>query len=185
MENFLKKIKLIDSFSTTLNTTKSEFTSALRNNVDEGDVDGMFSGAFEAFSSSNNKFKGSVSFNGFKIRKRRRFFEKNFGKAIATGNVREQGDTLVVNTQINAWHNFMFFFFGFITVGYIIFFGVFLNQAFSFDDGLSFVAPLFILFHAMLMFGIPYFIMRRGVKRMKQDLEREFHFILSKSNSLK
>lgn len=185
MENLLRKIKLIDSFSMTLHTTKSEFTSALRSNVDEADIDSVFSGAFEAFTSSDNRFKGTVSNSGFKIRKRRRFFERNYGKAIATGNMREQGDSLVINTVINAWNNYMIFFFGAIAMFYLIFMGVFLSQIFSFEDKISLIAPIFILIHAVLMFGIPYFIMRKGVRHMKQDIEREFHFIINKSSSFR
>jgi hypothetical protein len=35
------------------------------------------------------------------------------------------------------------------------------------------------------MFGVPYFMMRRGVKRLKEDLEREFHFIINKSKEVR
>jgi len=176
MENFLRKIKLISSFSMTLSATKSEFTSALQNNVDEADIDGLFSGAFEAFTSSQNRFKGSVNHNGFKIRKRRRFFEKNFGKAIATGNLRE-------HTKINGWNNFMFFFYGFITIIYGIFFGVFLLNLSS--SGFEIFGVFFVFIHALFMYGIPYFMMRTSVRSLKEDLERELHFVLSKSNLLK
>ena len=185
MENFLKKIKLIDSFSTTINTSKSVFTSALRNHVDEADIDGLFSGAFDAFTSSKNLYKGSVNHNGFRIRKRRRLFDRNFSKALAIGELKEQGDTLRINTKINAWSNYMFPFFGFASIFYLIFFSVMIGQGFSGDSGISFVASFFVLIHAGFMFGIPYFMMRRSVKIMKEDLEREFHFIISKSNTLK
>ena len=182
MENFLRKIKLIDSFSTTLNTTKSEFTSALRNNVDEGDIDGFFSGAFEVFTSSDNKFKGSVNHNGFKIRKRRWFFERNFGKATATGNLREQHNSLVIHTEINAFNSHMVFMFGALIVFYLVFFTMVFGSIFSENSDFPVFVPIFVIIHAAFMFGIPYFMMRKGVRRMKQDLEREFHFIISKSN---
>ncbi|WP_299122730.1 hypothetical protein [uncultured Winogradskyella sp.] len=185
MENFLRKIKLIDSFSTTLNTSKSDFTSALRNHVDEAEIDSFFSGVFEMFSSSENKFKGLVSHSGFKIRKRRRFFERNFGKAIAKGNLREQGDKLVINTEINAFNNYMIFMFGALIVFYLVFFIIVFGSIFSENSELPVFVPIFVLVHAVFMFGIPYFIMRKGVRRMKQDLEREFHFIISKSHSLR
>ncbi len=167
----------------TLNTTKSEFTSALRNNVDEANIDDYFSGAFEAFTSSENKFKGSVSHSGFKIRKRRRFFQKNFGKATATGNLREHGNTLVIDTQINGWNNFMFFFYGFITIIYCVFFGAFLLNVDSYEFPIFGI--FFVIIHAIFMYGIPYFMMRTSVRSLKEDLEREFHFVLSKSNLLK
>jgi hypothetical protein len=182
MEDFLRKIKLIHSFSITLNTSKSEFTSALRSHVDEADIDGFFSGAFEALSSSNNRYKGLVSHNTFRIRKRRRFFEKNIGRAIASGELREQGESLLINTKVNAWTNYMFFFYGFITLFYLIFIGVFFTQGFPSESAIGLIAPVFIFIHAAIMFGLPYFVMRKSVKNMTEDLEREFHFIISKSN---
>jgi hypothetical protein len=185
MENFLRKIKLIDSFSTTLNTTKSEFTSTLRNHVDEADIDAMFSGAFEAFTSSKNRYKGSVNHNGFKIRRRRRFFDKSMGNPIASGELRDQGESLIINTQIKGWNNQMFFFYGFLCLFYLIFIVGSFASIFSQDSEFPIFVPFFIIVHAAFMFGIPYFMMRRSVRRLKEDIEREFHFILSKSNSLR
>jgi hypothetical protein len=185
MENFLRKIKLIDSFSTTLNTSKSEFTSALRNNVDEADIDGLFSGVFEVFSSSKNLYKGSVNHNNFRIRKRARLFEKNIGKTIASGDLRENGESLIINTKIKGWSNYMFFFYSFLSIFYLIFIVGSFAGIFSEDSQFPIFVPIFILIHAVFMFGIPYFIMRRSVKRLKEDLEREFHYIISKSSSLR
>jgi len=185
MNNFLRNIKLIDSFSISLNTSKSEFTSALRNHVDDADIDSMFSGAFEAFSSSKNRYKGKVYHNSFKIRRRRRFFEKNYGKTIATGKLRDQGETLLIDTQISAWNNFMFFFIGFVALMYIIAILTIFRDLFSNDSEIPVFVPFFIIIHAALMFGIPYFILRRNVRRLKEDLEREFYFIINKSNSFR
>lgn len=184
MENFFKNIKLIDSFSVKLNASKSEFASAFRANVDQGDADGWFSGMFEGFSSSKNLYVGEVNHNGFKIRRRRRFFERNFGKAVAKGSLRQENDILVVDTEINGWHNFMYFFYIFITIIYVSFF---ISSFFGiFSEGSSFpvFAIFFILIHAAFMYGLPYFMMRRSVRILREDLEREFHFVLSKSNSL-
>jgi hypothetical protein len=35
----------------------------------------------------------------------------------------------------------------------------------------------FIVFHATVMMGMPYLFMRRSVKKLKYDLEREFYFL--------
>ncbi len=183
MENFLRKIKLIDDFSFELRTTKHEFISALKSNIDEADIDGFFSTAFETFSSSKNLFKGKVSHSGFRIRKRKRFFDRQFALARATGNYRENTDSLLVHGTLNGWSNYMFLFFGIAALFYLIFISAFIFG--EMDDPLSFMALPFILIHAAFMFGIPYFAMRSGVKKLKQDIEREFHFIISKSNNLK
>ncbi|WP_405568252.1 hypothetical protein [Polaribacter sp. Asnod6-C07] len=183
MEEFLRKIKLIDNFSISLNTNKNDFVTALRKNVDEDDIDSLFSSAFEIFSQSKNVFKGRANHSGFKIRKRKRFFDRQFGFAKATGNYREKDDKLIVTGQIKSWNNFMYFFFGFAILIYTVFILSFFFNANSFDDG-SYIAIPFIIIHAAFMFGIPYFAMRSGLKKLKRDLEREFHFIVSKNNHL-
>lgn len=176
MENLIRKLKLKDDLTTTLSLTKIEFVSALRNQVDISDnIDGFFSGAFEAFSSSENLYKGTVNHNNFKIRKRRRFNERQFGNIKAIGRFHENNDKLIVTTEINAWSNYMLFYYGAIIVFYAFFIGFFNN--FKFDD--FFFVP-FIAIHALFMFGLPIYHMRKGVIKMKQDLEREFHFIVSK-----
>ena len=179
MEEFLRKIKLIDNFSISLNTNKNDFVFALRKNIDEDDIDSVFSSAFEIFSSSKNIFKGKANHSGFKIRKRKRFFDRQFGFAKATGTYREKDDKLLVSGQIKSWNNFMYFFFGFVILIYI----VIIFSFNSLDEG-SFIAIPFIIIHAAFMLGIPYFAMRSGLKKLKRDLEREFHFIVSKNNHL-
>ncbi|WP_340155954.1 hypothetical protein [uncultured Winogradskyella sp.] len=189
MEDFLRRIKLIDTFSTTLNVSRSKFTSALRNNVDEADIDGLLSGAFEAFSSSDNIFTGSVNQNGFKIRKRKRAFESTFIKATAEGKLIEKGGALEIDVQINTSNNHMILFFGVLTIFFFMAFSLLIIRAFFLDNEFSTIIKIvpivgiFIL--ALFMFGIPYLIMKNGVQHIKQDLEREFHFIISKSNTLK
>jgi hypothetical protein len=43
-----------------------------------------------------------------------------------------------------------------------------------------FMAP-FLLIHMSLMIGVPYFIIRRSVNRMAYDLERDFHYWVTKN----
>ncbi|WP_300565091.1 hypothetical protein, partial [Flavobacterium sp.] len=87
-------------------------------------------------------------------------------------------DKLVLKADINGFHKAMKFFYAFVIVFYIIFLlGFSATMFFNNDaDFAPFFALPFILLHACLMLGIPYFIMRRGVKRMKYELERDFHF---------
>jgi hypothetical protein len=65
----------------------------------------------------------------------------------------------------------------------IIFYSIFIATFFMADsirgDAVGFALP-FIFVHAAFMFGIPYFIMRRGAKKMKHELEREFYYITKK-----
>lgn len=181
MENFLRKIKLIDSFSILLNISKNDFVSNLRNNIDEAEIDSVFSSAFEIFSSSKNVFKGQANHSGFKIRKRKRFFDRQFGFAKATGTYREKDDKLLISGQIKSWNNFMYFFFGFALLIYSFFIIGLVLDSNSFGE-VGFIAIPFIFIHAAFMIGIPYFAMRSSLKKLKQELEREFHYIVSKIN---
>lgn len=48
------------------------------------------------------------------------------------------------------------------------------------EGGDQLFAGPFLFFHAILMFGIPYFIMRRSTQRLKHELEREFYYMTKK-----
>ena len=64
----------------------------------------------------------------------------------------------------------------------LLFYGVFLG-VFTQDAGDNmpgFVLP-FVVLHGLFMAGIPYLIMRRGVSKMKYELERELHYIAAKA----
>lgn len=177
MNDFLRKIKVLDSITIELNVTKSDFIKKFRQYVDVSDLS-LSDSFFEGFSSSPNEYKGNIDERSFKIRRRRKLFDTNRNFAIANGNLTEQHDKLVLKTEINGFHKAMKFFYIAIILFYIIFIFGFSATMFINDESgfLPFAVLPFILFHACLMIGIPYFIMRRGVKRMKYELERDFHF---------
>lgn len=173
MEKVLLKWGLIDNLKTELKIPKQEFVSKLRSQVDISTID-IFGDMFDVFSSSKNVYKGTVSHNGFEIKKRRRFFDKQFSFATAKGDFQENEDILIINTVINGWNDLMFLFYGFALLFYIMF----LFMIGSKD--LSAFPIVFILFHAFLMFYVPFRMMKSSVKKIKYDLEREFHFIATK-----
>jgi len=73
MKDFLIKLKIIDFLTTELEIEKNEFVAKFRQHVDEGST-GIFSDSFDVFSSSKNEYKGHVSYQDFKIKRRREFF---------------------------------------------------------------------------------------------------------------
>ena len=85
MNEFLKKIKLIQVLTIEIEISKSEFVSKLKEQVDEGST-GIFSNPFEVFSSSKNEYKGSVRFDGFEIKRRKKLFDMNINLSVASGN---------------------------------------------------------------------------------------------------
>ena len=97
MDELLTKLRLVDTMTTELKTSKSEFVVKLKRCVDE-DTSGPFSNLRDVFSSSNNEFKGAVDLNGFKLKRKAKLFDANANSATARGRFREDRDTLVVTT---------------------------------------------------------------------------------------
>lgn len=176
MKEFLKRLKLIDRMTTTLQISKVEFVNRLNEITDQGST-GIFSDSFDIFSSSNNEFKGQVNFDNFKIKRRRRFFDTNMNFAVANGTFIENNGQLTIETELNGFNNFFILFY----VLLILFYSFFIFGLIASDNNIEFIAIPFIILHATFMFALPYFIMRRSVKRLKYELEREF-FYLTKSN---
>ncbi|HEX5171160.1 MAG TPA: hypothetical protein VFW11_18415, partial [Cyclobacteriaceae bacterium] len=116
---------------------------------------------------------------GFKIRRKRKFFDMNMNIAVAQGTYRQRDGVLIIETEINGFHGM---FIPFYVIGIVFYIGMITTISLSGNPMPVFVFP-FILFHAAFMFGIPYFMMKRSTKRMKYELEREFYY-MTKNKSL-
>ena len=178
MEKFLKKLRLIESLTTEVEVQQSEFIAKFKACVDEGGT-GVFSDAFDAFSSSKNEYKGYVRLENFKIKRRKRLFDMNMSMAVAEGTFKQNDDTLIIETEINAFTGMMIPFYLIAVVFYAVFIGVLLTVNHVDGTVAGFALP-FIFLHAAFMFGIPYFMMRQSVRRMKYELEREFFYVANK-----
>jgi hypothetical protein len=176
MKDFLKKIKLIDDSIVNLEINREEFVERLSMIVDKGSVS-MYSNPFEIFSSSKNEFIGQVNSNRFLLKRRRRIFDMNQNVAIAKGVLTELNGKLIIETEINGFKSFFIVFY----IALLIFYSVFAITLINSDNSDTIFSILFLLIHGALMFSIPYFLMRRSVKKMKYELEREL-FFLTKNN---
>jgi pilus assembly protein TadC len=172
MKEFLIRLKLIEHLTSRLDISKISFVNRLSEITDRGDT-GLLSDTFDVFSSSKNEFKGEVTFENFKIKRRRKFFNTNMSYAVANGTFLEHEGKLIVETEISGLTNYLIFFYGFLIVIYSIFILSFLLTG----NKEGFFALPFILLHAAFMFLVPYFLIRRSVKRLKYDLEREFFYL--------
>ncbi|MFK8163879.1 MAG: hypothetical protein AB8H12_15645 [Lewinella sp.] len=175
MDKFLEKYKLLDYHTTELEIDKMEFVRRLRQAVDDGSTSAI-ANPFEAFSSSDNDYIGQVTTEGFEFRKRRKMFEPNFNMAFVSGKFNQDRDRLVITSKINGLGKALKFFFIAISVFYIFMAAALLVVSTTDTDFPPFII-LFLIPHAMLMFCIPFFMARYGVRRMKKELEREFHYI--------
>ncbi len=86
------------------------------------------------------------------------------------------------DVEINGFKKKMIFFYIFGIIFYVIFI-VCMSFSFSSTDngfGLSIAFIPLILVHAAFMFFLPYYMMKRGVKKLKNELEKEFFYYTKK-----
>lgn len=178
MQRFLVKLKLIDHLITEIEIPKSQFILKFKGQVDSEEI-GHFSDLFDVFSSSKNEYKGQVGQDSFKIKRRRRFFDMNLSSAIAKGTMTQTENILVIQTEINGFNNMVIPYYIVLVLFYSVFIGMFLFSG-SVEGSVGFLVFPFVIIHAAFMFGIPYFIMRKGTKRLKYDLERELFYMAKK-----
>ncbi|PUU70579.1 hypothetical protein DBB36_08070 [Flavobacterium sp. WLB] len=173
MDNFLRKINLVKDITIELPVSKIDFTEKFRNNVDEYDLGFV---PFEAFQSSKNEYKGNIDGSAFELKKRRRLFDTNYSFAEVTGSLIERNEKLIIDAEILGFKKRMIIIFAFIVLFYLIFIAGMISVG---DD--TFIFLPFLLIHMSIMLGIPYFIIRRSVNRMAYDLERDFHYWVTKN----
>jgi hypothetical protein len=180
MTTLLERLKLVDYLTTELDIDKKEFVEKLMLNVDDGDT-GFFFSPFEAFSSSKNEYKGKVTFDSFRIRRRKRMFDMNISLAVAEGKFRQKDDKLLVESKISGFRGI---FIPFLIILFLIyFFGILAAILGESNTNMPWPVLPFILIHAVFMFGIPYFMIRRGVSRMKYELERDFYYMTKRETA--
>jgi hypothetical protein len=97
--SILERLKLIDHLTLEIPRDKQEFVNRLRNTVDKGDT-GVFSSVFEALRSSKKEYKGQVTPDSFKLRRRRKFFDTNMTFATAEGSFSQKDNLLVIESTI-------------------------------------------------------------------------------------
>lgn len=172
MVELLKKLKLIDDFSITIKIDKSTFMNRFSEKVDEGST-GTFSGMFDPFSRSKNDYRGFVGIDHFEIKRKRKFFDRNKMMAVAKGTFVQRTEGTEIHVEINSFNKMMIPFFIF----FILFYIFFITMIGFNTEGAGFIGIPFILLHGAFMLGLPYFMMRKSVKNMMVDLEKEFKLL--------
>ncbi len=175
MKEFLKKLKILEHFSTEIEIEQAEFVSRLQNIVDNVGT-GLFANAFEAFSANNKIYKGFVDFEGFKMKRRKTFFDSNMSLAKAEGTFSQNGKILVIEAEISGFTLDIKIMYTVVLV-FLIAISTFLFV----KGGKTHNPPISILpiliFQGIIFLVVPYFLMRKSVSRMKYELEREFFYL--------
>ena len=176
MKEFLRKLKIIEHFSTEIEIEQAEFVSRLQNIVDNAGT-GLFANAFDAFSANNKIYKGFVDFEGFKIKRRKTFFDTNISLAKAEGSFSQNGKTLMIEAEINGFTleiKIMY-------VGILLFLVAIITTILFAKNGNKNTSPVtflpIFLFQGIIFLVVPYFLMRKSISRMKYELEREFFYL--------
>ena len=172
MIEFLKRIKLIDTFVIELSIELQELVKKIENFVDDDSYD-----ILEGFRNTEKKFKGKINKKGFRIRKKLAYANSTKVNTIANGKFKEQNGKTLIEIEINGFDTFLKFFYCVL----IFFWGIFIFTLFKYlingklnllDNGMP-VMFLFVLSFTIL----PYFQMKRNVEKMRYDLEREFYHL--------
>lgn len=169
MEEFLQKIGLLQRYTLSLPVEQSRFVHLLENAVDSEEFE-----LFEAFSASQNKFKGQVDIDGFNMRRRKTFWNSKRVFSRAKGIFRSENNKLRIDIEINGLNWAIKVFYIVVPCIYLSFLTTILTDL----QDLPLFAIIFILFHALLMLGIPYLNIRYSIKRLKEEIEREFFYMI-------
>jgi hypothetical protein len=174
-----QKINLIEHLKLELNIEMLDFFKKFDICVDEGEI-GFGDGSFEQFSKSNNKYIGEVKFGSFKIRRKRKLFERYIYYPHLEGIYERDGDKTIIDITINGVHRNVKFTF----VVIIIFMAILIpniysailkksNYASSFLFGILLVLCIFLIISILQL--------RSRVKAEKYDIERELYYIANKN----
>ena len=175
MEDLLHRFGLIDELQLSFEMEKQEFIELLEEEVEEKKL-GPFSDFGDLMGGSKKAFKGELSRNGFKIRKRRKFFEPHTNTATAIGKYSQMGRNLQVDILIQGLRPEMKFVLGLFSLGLAV--GLFFLFRLS---ELNPIVGLVLVIQFFLVFLIMGFVARLGVKTMKKELEREIVYLMAKS----
>lgn len=175
MDSLLKKHKLIDSVSITLNCDKATFIKKFRENVEHSDLSFR---PFGPYLTGSKLYKGNIQDSTFKIMKTKQLFENKKQSAIGNGKITEDVNYIKVDIEIYGITSFMKFFIAMFILFEIIIFSVISFKLLSKIENYDNKILLVIVFHTFVFLCMFYFLARSLVKRFKQDIEREFHFWL-------
>jgi hypothetical protein len=171
MKGFLRKIKLIDHFTTELEIDKNTFVDRLSAITDEGST-GLFSNPFDIFTSNKKTFKGRVTLDDFILKKQMKAFDAGDSMCSVKGTLAENDGKLTIEAEVNGVDNF-------IAIFYILLMSIatiFIVIALLSKETPSFLLPL-VFFQGIIWYSLPYLFLKRRVERMKYDLEREFFYL--------
>lgn len=176
MRTILSRLNLIQLLEIELGISKNKFIKNLKNNVDDEAIK-FHTSVLDVFSQGYSKYKGKVGHRGFAIKKRSSLFDMGRSIAVVKGSYKESGRSLIVIIEINGFQTGMKLYYGFISLFYLIFIlNVFKGVMTGQIDEVAFTFIMTLL-HMTFLFGMPYAIMRRSIRYLKNEIERDFKIL--------
>jgi len=173
MSAILRSLRLIQEFEIELESSRKKFIQNLKNNVDDEEIK-FWTSILDVFSQGYSKYKGKVGHKKFVLKKRSRLFDIGKNIAVVTGKYKENGRSLILAIEINAFQTGMKIFYGFLSLFYLIFIANLVGSIISGStDELPFIIIMTIL-QMTFFFGVPYLIMRRSIRYLKSEIIRDF-----------
>src|SRR5688572_17993077 len=164
MKKALQNLGLYDRLRMELPISRNDFVRALSAHVDD------------TLSSGRKIYKGTVTSDSFELKRKRRLFDTNLAWIKLQGKFREKDNALIIDIELSVFHALLipFLIFGIIAYGVAIPVVV----ADTTNGNVPAWMTSFIVLHAVLMFGIPYFIARNGIQASKYNIERDLFYLL-------
>jgi hypothetical protein len=172
MTEFLNRIKLTDNFVIELPIDLKDLVKKIEHFVDEDNYD-----ILEGFHNTKKQFKGKINKKGFKIRRKLGISNNPKVDTIANGKFKELNGKTEIEIKIIGFDTFFKIFYSFLFFFWTILIfalGMFLKN--GNPNQSEFGIPVMFLFMLSLTI-LPYFQMKKGVEKMRYDLEREFYYL--------
>lgn len=174
-QRIIKRLKLENQFSLTTDMDKTAFLSLLKDSIDE-DTGLQF---FESINLKLKPYKGFISSNGFKLKRRRRAFESNNEMARITGTLKSDLRHTEVITHIGYPEFTIKAISGLMLLVYTVVLGVVLTV----DVGeIPVWMPLLIVGHFLLIFGILFFVLRYQIRTSTKKIRRFLTELLAQAS---
>ena len=171
MNDFFKKIKLIQTFSIVIPMERIEFVKLCRQKIERKE-DSISTMLMEYFTKRKHKYVGIVEHKGISIRKRKTFFSFSKNSCLIKGTFREKNNLLYLETEIKGFSNNVIIVY--LSIVLLALYYVGYNLFFKSPDPLFSIISALIL-QAVLLFGVPYFIIKLRIKGIKAEFEQDIY----------
>lgn len=172
MKEFLTLIKIIQNQTIELEVSKKDFIKAFKHNIGEQKSE-LYEVLEKTFKTKKSNYIGKIDFNEFYLKKRNHFFDTDKNTSVVKGKFIQRGQYLRIITEIQGVSYFKFAIYAILAIGYscIMFVS---SQNILKKTGNYLYLVLFVVFHSSIIFGLPYFIIKKRIKRMETEMNYNF-----------